>query len=300
MNGDNIPQDNECRAVQELLVWLPTGSLISEEKQRVERHAESCASCTELLGFASDFKAILVEEFPAHPDAAALVDFTENRVAMDSAVRSGIEGHLEVCRECRDEVEMLETVDRTAPAEDVAAPRSRQLSHKPVGASDEGRRWWDVFAGAMLRPAAAAVYLVIAVVAVALLMTTRPDRVVLDRDAGGVLGGVTIVSDQSGAVRGVESSFEPATLESGKAQFLLLELTGLDAPPMPKDMYTVRIENLHVDGSVWQMSVAGRAFSANYTLCLFLEPGSLEPGEYDVDVVAVGGEGVFHSTLFVE
>jgi len=256
-------------------------------------------SCKELLEFASDFKAILVEEFPAHPAAALLVDFTENRAAMDSAVRVGIEEHLEICRECRDEVEMLETVDRNASVEEPAALRSQELSHQPIGARDEGRRWWEIFTGAMLRPAAASAYLVIAVVAVGLLMT-RPDRVVFDGDAGGFLGGVTIISDESGAVRGVESSFEIATLESGKAQFFVLELTELDAPPMPDDMYTVRIMKRHDSGSVWQRSVPGRTFSDNYTLCLFLAPGSLGSGEYDVDVLDHSGEAVFHSTLFVE
>ncbi len=298
MSGGNISQDGECGVIQELLVWMPTGSLTSLENQKVEAHVAKCEACAELLGFASEFKSILVEEFPAHPDAAALVDFVENRAAMDSSVRKGIEKHLEICRECQDEIEMLETVERTASVEDGVESRSRQVSHRSVREDVYGRRWWEIFLGAALRPAAAAVYLVIAVVAVGLLMT-RPDRGDFDGDSRGVLGGVTIVSDEMGAMRGGESTFEAASFEADEAQFLLLELTGLGAPPVPNDMYTVRLVQAGTD-LVWERSVTGRVFSENYSLCLFLAPGSLEPGQYDVDVVDVSGGGVFHSTLLVK
>jgi hypothetical protein len=196
---------------------------------------------------------------------------------------------------------MLEAVDQSEPAEDTAKSSSRRLSHHPADVVGQSRRWWDIFAGGMLRPAAAALYLAIAVVAVGLLFF-RPERGGLS-GAGvteGVLDGVTILSDESGVVRGGDVRNIITTIRSEGQRFLLLELTGLDAPPKPDDVYTVQIAGRGAADSVLSRTVTGAAFSENFTLCLFLEHDSLEPGEYVVDVIAPDGNRVFRSSLTVE
>lgn len=309
MNNENL-DNSMCQECQQLVAWYPTSSLSDAERRQVEEHAGGCAECSKLLEFASDFKNKLVATAASHPAADSLVAYAENCDGMEPSERAAVEVHLGVCGECQSEVEMLETVDQEDPAKENVEMRSRQTSgrqadgmgsaHRP-GFGDAKPSWWDILTGAAFRPAAAAVYLAIAVVAVGLLVSKLdPGETSGVGDLGGVLNGVTILGDESGAVRAVDSKSSITTIDSGKVCFLLLELTELDTPPAPGDEYVVRITRDGAPDASFKKTIDGAEFSDNYTLCVFLQHGVLDPGEYDVDVIRADGDRVFRSTLIVE
>jgi hypothetical protein len=220
---------------------------------------------------------------------------------MESAARASVESHLQMCGECRTELAMVEAVDQAEPAEDPVKSPSTKMAHEPADTVGVIRRWWDIVAGGLLRPAAAAVYLVIALAAIGLFIS-RPDRTG-SNGAGGpdrVLGGVAILSDENGVVRGGGAPSNGTTIGANDSRFLLLELTGLDAPPDLDDVYTVRIADYDGNVASFSKTVTGAVFVENFTLCLFLDRGALPLGRYVVDVTDPDGNNVFRSSLTVE
>lgn len=296
MNRENDGKSDQCRVCERLAVWYPIQSLTANEKRLVEAHTAECAACAGLLDFVQDFSGMLAETFSAHPEPDVLVQFAENRDAMDAVVREAVETHLESCSECRYEIGMLEAVDHGAEAADNSMARPEGTTHHFFGTAGTEHRWWKMLFGTMLRPAAAAVYLVIAVVAVGLLLS----RTEHSRDTAGVLGGVSILSDETGAVRGAGLESRATIIPADSSTFLLLELTGFDAAPVAGDRYEVRITVHGATEPVLVKSVTGGTFSDNYTLCLFLQRGALEPGEYSVDIVNPASRSIFRSLLTVE
>ncbi|MBN2070165.1 MAG: hypothetical protein JW814_01810 [Candidatus Krumholzibacteriota bacterium] len=296
MNSGNDKRPGQCRKCEQLAVWYPTRALTDEEKSLVEGHAAECASCAELLGFVIGFHETLVEAFSGHPDPETLVQFAEDPAIMTPSARAIVETHIEACSECRAEIEMLHAVDLAAGADDGSLARSGSASSRSAEATSRLSRWREIFSSLVLRPAAAAVYLIVAVAAIGLLIS-RVDR---SSDAIGVLGGVSVLSDEAGVVRGAGSSPGVTTIEAEVAGFLLLELTGPDIELSDDDQYEVRIIGGGGSEPVYAKSISGGAFSYNYTLCLFLQGGTLEPGEYRVRVIDPEGSVIFSSSLAVE
>jgi len=295
-----------CEGIRDLIVWYPGTDLDPDERKRVEEHTASCGSCAELLGFATSMKKDLMAERSWHPKPEMLVRFVENRDEVDPSERSAIEDHLSVCQDCSEEAEILETVGKDIAVQDSVVARSRAA--KPSVGTALGTRlrsFWDSLTGSLLRPVPAAVYLAVAVCALALLLGPpgwRPSwkgtELRPSLRNGTTVGAVTLLPDESGRVRGGPDQSEPLPMiDAGKAQFLLLEFTGLDSPPLPADEYRVEIIPEGSTVPAWVGSVRGEEFVDDYTLCLMLEPKTLKTGRYSVSVTRPDQKVIFRSPV---
>jgi hypothetical protein len=161
----------------------------------------------------------------------------------------------------------------------------------------------------------AAVYLVVAVVAIGLLLgqpgglldhgAPRSDRGLgVASDPGavpGTIGGIVILADEMGRVRqSGRGEARVALIEADQSQFLLLELTGLEAPPADDDRYTVSLLPENSTEPVLETVVRGEIFSETYTLCLSMKAGALAPGRYTVTVADPEGTIVYRSSINAE
>lgn len=296
MNSDNENIDDKCRICEELAVWYPTGSLTADEKCLVEEHVAECDSCRNLLHFVREFSEDVAEAFSPHPGADMLVLFAEDRDALSPEERKRVETHIASCRECRAEIGMLEIVEIDAGSEGDRAVSRGSGAGRIKGKKGAGSSWWEIFSRVVLSPAAAAAYIVMILVAAGLLLS-RPDP---PRDKEGVLGGVSILPDQTDAFRGESQGPGGTTIKADRPEFLLLELTGFDGDPAHGDRYEVRIT---ADGSpnpVFLQSITGSEFSDDYTICIYLASGTIARGEYVVEVLDPEGQGIFRSLLTVE
>jgi hypothetical protein len=306
--------DDQCKRVQELLVWMPAGALEKAERADVERHAAECPACADLLKFASTLRECLLEEYSPHPSAEALVTFAEAGAVMEPQVRSRIEEHLAACPDCRDEVTMLGVVDQDASDVVSSAGVTGYAQGLSRGLPFRLRLLWASLRRGMLRPVPAAFYLVLAAVGIGLYLAgpaRQAGRIpslgesgigVLSTPSGaaGRVGGIVILADQTSRLRRPgERETEAAGIDAGGVQFLLLELTGLRSPPAAEDRYSVEFLKEGSLTPVIAASVVGRQFSDNYTLCLSLEPGALTSGAYTVRVVSPDGHPVFRSSIIV-
>ena len=174
MSDSSSKNENICGEIQELITWYPGGTLDEEESGRVEKHTAECPTCHDLMRFASEFKEVLQEQYSPHPAADALVCFAESRAALDPKQRSIIERHLAGCKECQEQVSILEEVERTYSEEQAADASAHYPREIPVGATSGPRGLWESLKASILRPVPAAVYLAVAVLAVGLLLL-RPD-----------------------------------------------------------------------------------------------------------------------------
>lgn len=307
LTGERDDNKNTCETVRELIAWYPGGTLGESERACVDEHTAVCPACADLLRFAAGFKDRLDAVYSRHPAAEALVRFVEDRSSMDPHEAYVIEQHLGICRECRDEASMLEAVDRSL-AEEAATTAGRPETAPPTSPL---RTLWDALKGGLLRPAPAAVYLVVAVVALGVLLL-RPAGPI-ERGAGrtgvdvhtgsvpGTLGGVVILADETDRVRGEAGrDFTAARIDAAAPQFLLLELIGLEAPPADDVSYSVALRREGSDEPAFHTTARGALFSDNYTLCLSLEAGALMPGRYIVEVIDPAGTALFRSSVIVE
>ncbi len=304
--------NSACAGVQELIVWYPGNALDEDERRLVEEHAARCATCANLLRFAADFKEILLEKHSPHPQADALVRFVEDKAALNSPQRSAIESHLAICPACREQANMLEAVERSLSS-DEDLQRSRAPARKLIDGTGARRRGiLDVLKGGLLRPVPAAIYLVVAVLAVGLHVFRHGGRTNEDARRGvggttirtgsdivpGVLGGVVILPDEIARVR--QPGRERAVgvpVDASSSEFLLIELTSLESPPAEDGLYTVEFVREDSGTLALVAKTKGRDFRDNYTLCFFLKSGSLTPGVYVIRVIDPTGNAVFRSTI---
>ena len=303
---------DKCRRIQELLVWFPSGTLDEAETAEVEAHVAGCAECSGLLEFADELKTGLRARYSAHPDADDLVCFAENKAGMDPVIRSRIETHLSLCPACREELAILEAVDRGGVERADSTETAGVSRSEPAASTPVLGRLWSLLRGSILRPIPAAVYLILVALGIG-LYTGGPLRrwaavsgpgkgeVGMLQGADGVSGmlsGVVVLPDETGRVRepGAEVS-GGAEIDVGKAQFLLLELIGLESPPQDDDRYTLELIEAGSPDPVLEAHVMGRDFRETYTLCLSITEGGLAPGTYTVSVIDPDGNPVFRSTV---
>lgn len=306
--------DNEiaCDLVRELIAWYPGGTLDEGERACVEEHVAGCPACADLLRFTSDFKDRLREEYSHHPDAEALVCFVEDKSSMNPTEVSFIEQHLGICQECREQASMLETVDRSIAEEETAESSVSRVPGEKAGPISPMHTLWDTLKTGLLRPVPAAIYLVVALVAIGLLVRQpvgwidrgaerERSRIGVDSGTGsvpGALGGIVILPDETDRVRQTgQDEFVAPRIDAGAAQFLLLELTGLEAPPAEEALYSVVLLREGAGEPAFRTTVRGNVFSENYTLCLSLPAEALTPGHYVVEVTGPGGVTVFRSSI---
>lgn len=286
-----------CEAVRLLIPWIaanPDAAALTE-REEVEAHVAACEECAEQLAFAM---RLAEEPAPAdwHPEAASLTDYADAPHRLGAAARARLEAHLGTCPACAESVAALRAI---------APPQTGE--HPGLLA-----RWWQILAGGVLRPIPAAAYLAAAVAAGALLITTHrsgdgPPGPGQAGDAPAWLGSPHILVDGSGIDRsasGEAVATDPTgagvTVRAGARQLLLVEFTNLMAPPSPEALYRVRVQPAETDEVVWTSPVPGRAFAENYTLSLMLEPGTLSPGRYRIQVTSPEEEVVFTSGFSAE
>lgn len=300
------PGKTGCSEIRALIPWMPTDSLSDSERDRVEKHARSCQACAERLAFAADFESHARELPDWHPEDESLVMFAEAPGRLGGRARRRLESHLAGCAVCSDCLEVLRTVEADDPERSSDLAISRAAAS---GASTRGRwgRLWEILAGGVLRPAPAAAYLAVAVLACVLLIVNDiGDRV---SDPGGIsatppdgawIGSAILLADDGGQARsGAEAAGVLFTADGQARQSILIEFTRLAGPPEAEGLYEIQISP-EGGSAVWSSSVRGKTFADNYTLTLLLEPATLEPGDYRVEVLAPGGGPIFSSPLRVE
>jgi hypothetical protein len=297
MNNSMHENDGGCQAVEELIAWYPTGTLAEDERRRVEMHTDECASCADLLRFTGDLKGVLLESFSPHTEAELLVSFVEDRESLGAEQRVAIEGHLTTCADCREQADVLETVGRSVGQDEFVESRVPRTPEAIVGAETQRRGFWESLWGGLLKPVPAAVYLVVALLAVGLHLLRPVERA---GDVSQQPSGVVILPDETNRVRqlgGEENDGTP--IDASQPQYLLLELTGLESPPLAGDVYIVEFRSVDSAGPVLTASIKGAAFRDNYTIGYSLGAGVLEPGRYVVAVIDPDDQPVFRTSLVV-
>ncbi|MBM3286869.1 MAG: zf-HC2 domain-containing protein [Candidatus Eisenbacteria bacterium] len=300
-------RDQACAAIEGLLVWYPTSTLTADERARVEDHVAGCGPCADLLRFAASLKDRLAEASSMHPAPELLVRFVEQSDDLPLTERALVETHIAGCAECMRESEILRAVDRDlAPA----GERSESKTGRASGLSLAGTRFrglWEALAGTLLRPVPAAVYLT-ATAALALVLLSGVDRPSerfpgthappADAAPRGLVDGVVLLPSDLGAVRGPQGVDDDApSVDTSCDQFLLLELTDLEAPPRSGTLYDVAITRAGGSSPEWTGQVDGLAFAENYSVCILLEAGSLRPGDYVVTLATPSGDLLYRSTM---
>jgi anti-sigma-K factor RskA len=273
----------KCGGLDGLVAWYPTGTLDDDERRQVETHMSGCEACAQLLRFGADIRESLSPS--RHPEEEAIVLFAEDRSSLAREERDRIEAHVAECGQCREQVEVLDAVDQ-ADRPDVSTAPGRT---EPTWVE----RFWRRLGQSVFSPVPAAAYLVIAIVAAGLYFVSR--------DGGSTPGvGVVIVPDEGGRVRSAQSGeSDVVTIDTSSSRLLLFELTRLESPPEAEARYAVTIRRAGANTPVVAFDVEGRTFLDNYTIGYVLQPGTLGPGQYTVEVVAPGGEVVFQSSLYV-
>lgn len=315
MSSTRFNSKDKCSPVQELIAWYPGGSLDTNECALVEEHAAECSRCAALLRFVSEFKEVLIEKWAYHPSADALVSYAENRAAMDLHQRSLIDDHIAACSDCREQVAMLEKIETSGLEETSRTEVNSAVRDSSGDALSRLRDFWESLKGGVLRPVPAAVYLTVAVLALGFHIfrsngqSTRPGG---ERHGEIGLAAVaeSIPTTLSGVVLLPDETYRPRRPDLGttagvrvgtdRAQLLLLELTNLEDPPKEDQTYTVEIQRNGSAAREFVGTVMGREFRDNYTLCLSLSAGALEPGVHVVRVNDPDGKAIFRSTVIAE
>jgi hypothetical protein len=310
---ENNPTDmgNGCESIEELIAWYPSQTLAEEEKLRVESHIAGCNKCAELLQYASSLRDRLYAAYSPHPNPDLLVCYVESKNNMESTERSIIEEHIAQCPECINEIEVLEALEER-PCEDASSLPTKLQSRDNAGRSQKYKHsFWETLRAGLFKPVSAAVYLIIAVLAVGLhLMGPGWPGPARNLDSifpkgknlpSGTPVGVVLLADKSGRVRRIgEGKFDLAKVDADKPQYILLELVNLDTPPAADGLYMVEIIPATTNHPVIAVEVRGEIFLENYTIGLPLAADALLPGVYTVRVIGPDKETIYHSTFEAE
>jgi hypothetical protein len=284
VSGSDRNHEPCTEELRELVAWASAGDLTAEESRRVREHVAACPECARRLEVADWVATATRAAVRPHPAPETIVAWVEDRASMSTPTRAWIEAHLASCEACADEVRGLERVESGVAARPPFLVRLRA-----------GLALW------MRGPVPA-----FAAVAAALLV-----GVWLGRDGSGLgLPGEpfaqtpTILGDARGVWRGSEDEAPPPIVDRN-SPLLLLELTELEAPPVPGDVWVVRIGRAPATpGSpppppTWETRVDGGALAAEYTLVLRPPAAALGAGDHVVRVIGPDGEVAFEATFFV-
>lgn len=306
MDNRSNRSETGCGTIQELIVWSPGERLAEDERRRVAEHTSGCSECADLWRFAQDLKERAVTTGALHPDAESLVLLSENSDLLSEERRAALRDHLETCSECSNKMEILQEVDSYEIADDHRAGQT--VSHG-AAAGDRGEPGqsgtflallWDKLSAGLLRPAPAALYLAVAVVAVIALLSGRgpaPPEMI----ENGSLPPVSILADETGTLRDVDSRERAVVAVDGsQSQFLLLELMNLREQPADDELFSVIVTRDGGEDPVMTATTEGRAIRDTYTIGLTVEANALRPGLHTVAVLDSDGTEVFRSHLTVE
>ncbi len=99
-----------------LLSDLALGGLADENAAELCDHLVECASCRRELAFIEtlieELREAGEEILAGHPDSEDLAAFGLGDAPMESGRRAGIERHLKICRQCREELDMVRRAAR--------------------------------------------------------------------------------------------------------------------------------------------------------------------------------------------
>jgi len=143
------------------------GLLTQDERAQVESHLPECAECRELVEtcrtLSVGLKSIMREEALAHPSTEELSIFAVSPEALAEDVKQRVSFHLEVCKECADDLLAAKGLDSEVQYDDLSK-HSGKITLAPDRFADRVRR---LFA----RPAVAfsAMVVVLALLAIPLL-----------------------------------------------------------------------------------------------------------------------------------
>ena len=113
------------KAVSELIPWYVTGQLSPEEKEKVEKHLGICTVCrddfVQMKWISRGVKNQRDGLIPDHIVPEKLVLYAESRSELNKDELAAIESHLEQCKRCQEELQIVNNVND--------ALRSERKSH---------------------------------------------------------------------------------------------------------------------------------------------------------------------------
>jgi alkylhydroperoxidase/carboxymuconolactone decarboxylase family protein YurZ len=173
MNGNRPgPHEQAHDRLAEQIPWLVRGELPAARRAELEEHVATCEECRALLETAQELSEAapdLSDRLLEHPEARLLDEYAFRPEALDESLRAWIAAHLKACEACGEAVAMLH---RSA----------QQTRAEPPRRTRSGGRLPRLLSRTILHPAAAAVYLVAALVL--LPFAVRESREVTSPGAG--------------------------------------------------------------------------------------------------------------------
>ncbi len=280
-------------AIEVLIPWYALGSLGEEERGMVEEHLPDCASCRELLDDARgaaklterDFDGLLDHVHTQHLDA-----FARDPDAMELDLRRWIEEHVDGCVVCRESLEQIESsLQYAARGEDEAerSPHDAEVVEFP---------FWRVMKRTVLHPAAAALYLMAALVSIPAYRSvvgpqigSRPDAVPAAPPTEPT-GGVFDLNVISGQLRGTDSGTTIAVREGDPFVTIGAEL---ELPGLLDDAAVIRFSIVRADGgAAWSATTTAAAARRNLAhsgvVTLVVPADRLRAGSYRLAAEAEG------------
>jgi alkylhydroperoxidase/carboxymuconolactone decarboxylase family protein YurZ len=166
MSGERQdPRDDAHRRLAERLSSMVLGEVTDAERAELEAHLAECEECRELLETARELREAapgLTERLLEHPEARLLDEYAFRPETLDAEVRSWIDAHLKACKACGEAVAVLHR-SAEAPEDPASSPR-RRPPRRP-----------GLLGRTVLHPAAAAVYLVAALVLLPFALRGTPE-----------------------------------------------------------------------------------------------------------------------------
>lgn len=194
--------DRDHEALAGGLPFLVAGTLPDGDRAALEAHLTGCADCRDRLArireladlVATDADGRALERAMEHVAPSLLVEYVEDRAALDAETVRWIQERLALCATCREAHENLLQAEeaiaaREARSREAGARDATDRRRDAVEDAGRPRGLWAWLASTVLQPVPALAYLLIAVVGLSLLWTGRSDR-----DAGEAAGVARVVA----------------------------------------------------------------------------------------------------------
>jgi hypothetical protein len=249
-----------------LLVFHANGTLVAEERRRVEAHAEGCSECRALLGLATLARGEMADpgfDPVEHVQAQLLSEFVETPEALGEETRAWVASHLQLCDVCASVVPVLRGLD----AETGARPMGEASPTALV-------RLWETLKATILRPIPALAYLAVALIGVVWIL--RGGGPGISEQGPAMLLPVPIVVHGEIAMRGVETAPPPMRIVATAGTPLRLALrTDLDPEETSPGAPRLRLVLRRGTDVLWSAAVDPGTIPADGALEMALQPERL-------------------------
>jgi len=155
--GDALRETDEH---PDRLFWYVSGRLEPEEARPIETHLEGCRECQAAVRTLGAWSSTVLSrpQTDAHPGPEVLDAWLSSSSSMEPMTRQHLEGHLDACSACREDLEALRRSYRDpATLTSVAAP----LGAPQAAGRRRGMRRWSLAACLVLALAAPVVWLLL-------------------------------------------------------------------------------------------------------------------------------------------